>query len=112
MYNFNSNNYKPLPYFLTLKESKIDGLGLFTLSTIDKFTDIGITHIHDSRFIHNYIRTPLGGFYNHSKSPNVIIESRELFQNKEIKCRVMKTNRRIEKGEELVAFYRLYAIGS
>ena len=33
---------------------------------------IGVSHIRDEQFENKYIRTPIGGFYNHSDHPNVI----------------------------------------
>jgi len=35
-----SENYTPLPYFLTIKESNIDGLGLFAKENIDRGVDL------------------------------------------------------------------------
>ena len=63
--------YRPLPKNLTIKDSKIDGLGLFSKAKIKKNSFIGISHVKDDDFQDMYIRTPLGGFYNHSKNPNV-----------------------------------------
>ena len=39
---------------------------------LKKNTFIGITHIRDEQFENKYIRTPLGGFYNHSNEPTII----------------------------------------
>ena len=64
--------YKPLPKGLTIKNSPIEGLGLFTTEVIKKNSFIGVTHIRDEQFENKYIRTPIGGFYNHSNEPNVI----------------------------------------
>ena len=64
--------YRPLPDGLTIKNSPIEGLGLFTNINIKKNTFIGITHIRDEQFENKYIRTPLGGFYNHSDVPSVV----------------------------------------
>ena len=64
--------YRPLPDGLTIKSSPIEGLGLFTNIAIKKNTFIGITHIRDEQFENKYIRTPLGGFYNHSNEPTII----------------------------------------
>ena len=64
--------YKPLPTQLTIKNSQIEGLGIFATEDIKKNTFLGITHIRDEQFENKYIRTPLGGFYNHSNDPNVI----------------------------------------
>ena len=58
--------YKPLPKYLTIKESKIDGLGLFALQDIEKNTTIGVSHVKHDDYLHGLIRTPLGGFVNHT----------------------------------------------
>ena len=64
--------YKPLPKQLTIKKSPIEGLGLYATENIKKDSFIGVTHIRDEQFENKYIRTPVGGFYNHSNEPNVI----------------------------------------
>ena len=64
--------YRPLPVELTIKNSKIEGLGLFATVKIKKNSFIGLTHIRDEMFEGKYIRTPLGGFYNHSKDSNIM----------------------------------------
>ncbi len=64
--------YKPLPKQLTIKNSAIEGLGLFAIENIKKNSFIGVTHVRDEQFENKYIRTPIGGFYNHSNEPNVI----------------------------------------
>tara|TARA_Y100000590_G_scaffold368791_1_gene429630 strand:+ start:297 stop:737 length:441 start_codon:yes stop_codon:yes gene_type:complete len=64
--------YRPLPKELTIKNSSIEGLGLFAIKDIKKNSFIGLTHIRDEQFENKYIRTPLGGFYNHSNNPNVM----------------------------------------
>jgi len=64
--------FRPLPKELTIKNSPIEGLGLFATEDIKKHSFIGITHVRDEQFENKYIRTPIGGFYNHSDHPNVI----------------------------------------
>ena len=64
--------YRPLPNELTIKNSKIEGLGLFATTKIKKNSFIGLTHIRDELFEGKYIRTPIGGFYNHSKDSNIL----------------------------------------
>ena len=64
--------YRPLPKELTIKNSAIEGLGLFATANIEASTFIGVTHIRDEQFENKYIRTPLGGFYNHSNNPTVM----------------------------------------
>ena len=57
-------------------------------------------------FQHNYVRTPLGGFINHSETPNCeLIEDDEDDDYKKL-----KTTKKIEAGEELTLKYSLYAI--
>ena len=63
-------SWRPLPGFLLIRESKIEGLGLFTTRDLPKGFDLGISHIFDQRFPDGYIRLPLGGFINHHEIPN------------------------------------------
>lgn len=93
--------YKPLPNYLTIKSSEIDGLGLFATDNIDNGFIIGVTHVFDVRFENNYVRTPLGGFFNHSETPNC-----EVFEDGEfIKLRTIQD---IKAGEEITAKYTFY----
>ena len=95
--------YRPLPDNLTIKNSKIEGLGLFTTKDIKKDHIFGIAHVKDDRFENGYIRTPLGGFFNHSDDPNC-----EAYIDGEfIKLRAIKD---IKEGEEITAFYWLYSL--
>ena len=59
--------YKPLPEGLRIEKSKIQGFGLITLSFIKQGTNLGISHV---KIKDELIRTPLGGFINHSDDPN------------------------------------------
>ena len=97
--------YKPLPEYLTIKQSEIHGLGLFAKEDLPIGLHIGITHVKDDRFEDGYIRTPLGGFFNHSEQPNVKAEP----QGDYIRLIAI---RNIKAGEELVANYWLYKIKS
>ena len=96
--------YKPLPDFLEIRKSKVDGHGLFTNKDLSSGQILGITHIKDDRFQNGYIRTPLGGFFNHSEDPNCEAYIEEDF----IKLRTIK---QIKKDEELTATYWLYNLG-
>ena len=58
--------YKPLPDSLTIKDSGIHGLGLFTKEVIPFGTVLGLIHFS---FQGETIRTPLGAFGNHSDVP-------------------------------------------
>ena len=62
-----SNNYKPLPDVLIIKDSNIERQGLFTTRDLSMGCKLGISHY---RINGEYIRTPLGGFINHSDTPN------------------------------------------
>lgn len=93
--------YKPLPSYITIENSPIDGFGLFATEDIDANHVIGVTHVRDDRFQDGYIRTPLGGFFNHSTEPNCeVIEEGDYLK--------LKTLRKIKDGEELTATYTLY----
>ena len=95
--------YRPLPKELTIKPSTIEGLGLFSTQDLPAGHDFGITHIQDDRFENGYIRTPLGGFFNHSDKPNCEAYKEGHF----IK---LKTILPIKSGEELTAWYWLYGM--
>ena len=47
--------YRPLPDELTIKNSPIEGLGLFSTKDIKAYTFIGVTHIRDEQFENKYI---------------------------------------------------------
>ncbi len=71
--------YKPLHDSLTIKKSPINGLGVFASKAIPQDTYLGITHVDNTidglrYFAQGVIRTPLGGFLNHSEEPNSFIE--------------------------------------
>ncbi len=61
--------YSPLPKSLTIKQSKINGLGLFATENIDQGTNLGMSHVKLGEQI---IRTPLGGFINHRGDANCV----------------------------------------
>lgn len=93
--------YRPLPSYLTIKPSEIEGLGLFTTDDIDNKHVLGISHVYDVRFPDSFIRTPLGGFFNHSQNPNCEI----IRDDKYLK---LKAIRDIKAGEEITVRYTLY----
>ena len=61
--------YKPLPESLTIKASKVNGLGLFAKEGMAQGTNLGMCHLKIGDTI---FRTPLGGFINHANDPNCI----------------------------------------
>ena len=116
--------YKALHSDLTIKKSSIHGLGIFAMKGIPKDTVLGISHVKDKddigRYHQGYIRTPLGGFINHSNEPNCIkVKPRlKLFprhwptlkEDEEVSSIAIRTNRGIKEGEELTVFYTLYKV--
>lgn len=97
--------YRPLPSNLYLAESPIEGFGIFAQDIIEKGTALGITHVAHDKFIHGWIRTPLGGFLNHSDIPNC----RYKYIGTEMK--VLETIKDIMPEEELTVSYTLYDVG-
>jgi len=96
-----NKNYRPLPVWVTIKNSDIEGLGLFATKDIKAPLELGITHVVNEKFEDGLIRTPLGGFINHSTSSNC-----ELIDHLENKyLRVIKD---IEEGEKLTLTYNIY----
>ena len=95
--------YRPLPDELHIGESKIEGNGLLSKTFVKAGTELGISHIQytGGDFHTDYIRTPLGGFVNHSENPNSEFYSCGQY----LKMRTLKD---IESGEELTANYSLY----
>jgi|TARA_B100001093_G_scaffold313208_1_gene298893 SET domain-containing protein len=96
-----TNEYKPLPDFLTIKKSDIHGLGLFSKKFIPEGTELGISHLHNENFPDNYLRLPLGGFINHHDMPNCIAKYFEE-PEKHIKIYSIKD---IPSGKELTVKY-------
>ena len=95
--------YRPLPKEVTIKTSYIEGLGLFAKEFLPANTNLGISHIKDNRFENEYIRTPLGGFVNHSDAPNCEFYIEDDYI-------MLRTIRHINQGNVLTAEYWLYDI--
>lgn len=103
--------YKPLPDALTIKTSKVDGLGLFAKKGIAQGTNLGTCHIKIGEHL---LRTPLGGFINHSNTPNCVkIELKSADQESAHyphKHWNLVTIRDIKQGEELTVRYTFYKV--
>ena len=98
-------SYKPLPDCLTIGQSQIDGLGLIATKDIEAGKCLGRTHISvNIRRTQEWIRTPLGGFINHSDTPNC--EVREDVD----RSLMLFTLRQILPNEELTLKYNLYEV--
>ena len=90
-------SYRPLPDNLELRPSEIHGYGVFALEDISAGQMLGLSHINAPELI----RTPLGGYINHSMNPNCI--------------RISEGNRwylqaiaDISEGEEITLMYKGY----
>ena len=105
--------YKPLPEFLTIAPSGIHDLGLFTEEDIENATNLGMTHLKLGSQI---IRTPLGGFINHSNTPNCVKAELLMTNHDDPKVKFdykkwnLITMRDIKKGEELTVRYTFYNV--
>ena len=104
--------YRPLPEFVTIRDSSIHGRGLFATERIPSGKWIGVIYVKAPHWIpsdlphniqHGYIRTPLGGFGNHSDDPNCVkFELYNLWW--------ISAGRQIEEDEELTWKYTLYNV--
>ena len=105
--------YKPLPESLTIKTSKVNGLGLFAKEKLTLGDNLGMSHlkIGDTVF-----RTPLGGFINHANDPNCV-KAELRMTNEDLQGHQytykkwnLITIRDIEEGEELTLRYTFYNV--
>ena len=103
------NTYRPLPDELTIKKSKINGLGLFATENIHRGQSFGPSHYNLMGYDGlGLIRTPLGGFINHSPKPNCrIVMLRKLLSTH---IWFIKTTKKIAEGEELTLKYGTYKV--
>ena len=105
--------YKPLPDSLTIKTSGIEGLGLFAKKDIPEGITLGISHMKMNSML---IRTPLGGFINHSDTPNCTKRRYFMTNTDDVKIKHDYTKydlialEDIAGGEELTTKYTFYNI--
>ena len=99
---FKSHHYRPLPEFLELKKSEIHGMGIHTKEDLKAGTYMGVTHIWETNR-DTYIRTPLGGFINHSDNPNCFLFSNSFHPRGE--QRELIAIKPIKAGEEITVYY-------
>jgi len=100
--------YKPLPTCIEIRPSPIDGHGLFSTQRIPKDTNLGISHVYHDWFQDGWIRTPLGGFYNHSDTPICVLVTRVLDEGFRTDVQFLYTLTEIEPDEELTCAYTLW----
>ena len=105
--------YKPLPNNLRLGFSDIHDIGVFAKEGIPQNTNLGMTHI---KVADNIIRTPLGGFINHSENANCIKAELRMFNEDDptkplnYKKWNLVTIKDIKAGEELTLKYTFYDV--
>lgn len=106
MHMLEDSQWRPLPSFLTIAESSIEGLGLLASQFIPEGTDLGMSHVFDERFQNGYIRLPIGGFINHHDMPNckAIIAEEDAVVGKVKHIRLI-TTKPILAGQELTLKY-------
>jgi len=101
-----NKKYKPLPDNLKIACSKIHGHGIFAVENISQGDVIGRSHVEadiSGNLAFELIRTPLGGYINHSDTPNCI---RERVGSEHF----LVAKRLIKKGEELTVKYQWYQV--
>ena len=105
--------YKPLPDSLTIKQSEINGIGLFTKEGLAQGTNLGMCHLKIGDTI---FRTPLGGFINHANEANCVkaelrMTNEDLQGHKyDYKKWNLIISQDIKKGEELTVRYTFYNV--
>ena len=92
--------YQPLPDSLYIGDSKIHGQGLIAKYNISEGTDLGVSHYRKGDEV---IRTPLGGFINHSEESNCELVGIG-------KSKYLITKKDIMPEEEITLTYTLYKV--
>ena len=96
-------NYRPLPPYLTVDVSSIDGHGITTLEPLPEGLVIGVARWELPGL--DPIRTPLGGFVNHSPAPNCRMEWRASVPD--VTPVFLVTVQPVVAGDELTVRYTL-----
>ena len=93
-------SYRALPEGLFISESPIAGQGVFTKRPLNVGTNLGMSHLIVDEIIY---RTPLGGFINHSDTPNC----EKYFEDEKYYVRVIRP---VNSMEELFLKYTFYEV--
>ena len=96
---FENKHYRPLLEGLTIQKSAINGLGLHAQVDWKAGVLLGEIHVCNDR-VEDWIRTPLGGFINHSEDPNCFILTN-------LHDRQLYTIKPIKEGQELTVYYTI-----
>mgnify|MGYP003143563941 FL=1 len=99
--------YRPLPPEIRLGFSDIEGVGTFAKKDIEKGHNFGMSHL---KIGERLIRTPLGGFINHSEAPNCY--KTKLFHAGKMNYSLWNLIALddIKEGEELTVTYTFYKL--
>ena len=93
-------NYQALPKELHVKNSPVAGQGIFAKEDISAGTNLGMSHLVIDDIIY---RMPLGGFINHSDTPNCLKYYEDGFY-------FIQTKTKIKAGDELFLKYSFYKV--
>ena len=105
--------YTPLPDSLTIKTSRVNGLGVFAKEVIPQAIHLGMTHVEIGETI---LRTPLGGFINHANDPNCVKVELLMSNHDDPKLKFnykkwnLVTIKDIKKDEEITLKYTFYNV--
>ena len=93
-------SYQALPKELHVKDSPVAGQGLFAKEDISAGTHLGMSHLVIDDIIY---RMPLGGFINHSDTPNCVKYYEDGYY-------FIQTKTKIKAGDELFLKYSFYKV--
>lgn len=93
-------SYQALPKELHVKDSPVAGQGIFAKEDISAGTNLGMSHLVIDDIIY---RMPLGGFINHSDTPNCLKYYEDGFY-------FIQTKTTIKAGDELFLKYSFYKV--
>jgi len=93
-------SYQALPKELHVKNSPVAGQGIFAKEDISAGTNLGMSHLVIDDIIY---RMPLGGFINHSDTPNCLKYYEDGFY-------FIQTKTKIKAGDELFLKYSFYKV--
>jgi hypothetical protein len=103
---FTKNHYSPLPTCCEVKPClRTGGSGLFAKENIPGGSKLGVTHVSVTNQGQmdlvgaGVVRTPLGGFLNHSDTPNAVVMPVGNI------ARILWSVRPIPAGQEITSYY-------
>ena len=107
---FKDHHYRPLPSCIEVRRMESIGKGqhgLFALENIPAGSHLGVTSLDLNKEQRKLVqleclRTPLGGFVNHSEKPNAVLVREPAFYGPLL---IMWSVKPIKIGEEITAFY-------